>query len=73
MNNRGLEPEASGWNERTVELYTKKGDGWRLKWGAPKETISRGSEAIYLGIVTLLTNACQGWGRLATSLAIQSL
>jgi len=27
MNNRGLEPKASDWNERAMELYTKRGGG----------------------------------------------
>lgn len=45
---RGLE------YERAEELYTGRGDGWRLKWGTLTETMSRGSEAIYLGIVALL-------------------
>lgn len=56
MNNRGLEPKASDWNKCSMELYTKKGDGWRLKWDALKAIMSRVSEAIYLGIVTLLNN-----------------
>ena len=60
MNNRGLQPKASDWNEHAMELYTKKGDGCRLKWGALKKTMSRVSEAIYLGIVTILTNVRRG-------------
>lgn len=59
-NNRGLEAKASDGNKHTAEPYSRKGDGWRLKWHTLKTKVSRVSDAIYLGIITLLTNACQG-------------